>query len=555
MSLEPRSDDGVPELTARVVRAAFPEGTLVIRIREALGPVFADGDFAAAFPRRGRPAVWPGALALVSVLQYAEGLSDRQAADQVRARMDWKFLLGLELDDPGFDFTVLGDFRSRLIGHGLDERVLEAVLARLSGAGLLRAGGRQRTGSTHVLAAVRTLNRMELVGETVRAALEALAAAAPGWLAPLIDSAWADRYGARIDTCRFPQAEDARRQWAGQVGQDGFALLDAVAAPRAPGWLREIPAVQTLRRAWDEQYHRDGKGVRWREGNDLPPGGERLATPDDLDARYGVKRGSGWMGDTVHLTQTCEPDRPPVITTVETTDAATDDVEMTQAIHQHPGSRQLAPGEHVADAGYISAGHILTARNDHGITLPGPAGAGTHQTRRSSAGQEPALAQAAFRIDWDARNVTCPPGAISISWSDQRKPSGTPIARVHFALAGCRPCPLRSRCTTAAHGKWGRSLTLLPREQHELPARQRAEQQTAQWKARYDIRAGVEGTISQAVRRTRLRRTPYRGQPKTHLAHILSATAINLIRADAWLNGTPPGTTRVSHLARLGLAA
>ncbi|MGN6171666.1 MAG: IS1182 family transposase, partial [Streptosporangiaceae bacterium] len=529
-------------------------GTLAIRVRETLGPLFADEDFAAAFPVRGRPAVSPGALALVSVLQYAEGLSDRQAADQVRARMDWKFLLGLELDDPGFDFTVLGDFRSRLIGHGLEERVLGAVLARLSGAGLLRTGGRQRTDSTHVLAAVRTLNRMEFVGETLRAALEALAAAAPGWLAPLIGSAWADRYGARIDAYRFPKGDDARAQWAEQVGQDGFTLLDAVGAPQAPEWLRQIPAVETLRRAWDEQYHRDGKGGRWREGNDLPPGGERLASPYDLDARYGVKRGSGWMGYKVHLTETCEPDMPHVITNVETTGATVDDAEMTQVIHQHLGNRQLAPDEHVTDAGYVSASHILPARADHGITLLGPVGADTHQARRG-AGREPALAQAAFCIDWDARKVTCPQGAVSISWSDQRKPNGTPIARVHFALADCRPCPLRSRCTKAAHGKWGRSLTLLPREQHELLARQRAEQQTPQWKARYDIRAGVEGTISQAVRRTRLRRTPYHGQAKTHLADVLSATAINIIRADAWLNGTPLGTTRVSHLARLGLAA
>lgn len=555
MSLEPRSDDGVPELTARMVQAAFPKGTLAVRIREALGPLFADEDFAAAFSGEGRPAVSPGALALVSVLQYAEGLSDRQAADQVRARMDWKFLLGLELDDPGFDFTILGDFRVRLIGHGLEERVLEAVLGRLSGAGLLRAGRRQRTDSTHVLAAVRTLNRMEFAGETLRAALEALAAAAPGWLAPLIDSGWADRYGARIDSYRFPKGEDARRQWAEQVGRDGFTLLDAIGAARAPAWLRQIPAVETLHRAWDEQYHRDEKGVRWREGNDLPPGGERLASPYDPGARYGVKRGSGWVGYKVHLTETCEPDRPHVITNVETTAATVDDAEMTQAIHQHLGTRRLTPGEHVADAGYISAGHILTARNDHQITLLGPVGADTHQTRRSSAGQEPALAQDAFAVDWDARKVTCPRGAVSASWSGQRKPNGTPVTRVHFALADCRPCPLRSRCTKAANGTWGRSLTLLPREQHEILTRQRAEQQTAQWKARYDIRAGVEGTISQAVRRTRLRRTPYRGQPKTHLASILSAAAINLIRADAWLNGTPLGATRVSHLARLGLAA
>jgi hypothetical protein len=246
---------------------------------------------------------------------------------------------------------------------------------------------------------------------------------------------------------------------------------------------------------------------------------------------------------------------PRVITDVQTTDATTDDGEMTPVIHQHLDNRQLAPGEHVVDARYVNAGHILTARTDHGITLLGPVGADTHHTRRGGTGQEPALDQAAFRVDWDARKVTCPQGAVSVSWSDQRKPNGTPIARVHFATAGCNPCPLRSRCTKAANGKWGRSLTLLPREQHELLAQQRAEQQTAQWKARYDIRAGIEGTISQAVRRTRLRRTPYRGQAKTHLANVLSATAINLIRVDAWLNGTPLDATRVSHLARLDLAA
>ena len=311
-----------------------------------------------------------------------------------------------------------------------------------------------------------------------------------------------------------PQGENARERWAGQAGRDGFALLDAVGAPQAPGWLGQIPAVEALRRAWDQQYHRDGTGVRWREDNDLPPGAQRLASPCDPDARYGVKRGSGWTGYKAHLTETCEPGMPRMITNVETTDATTDDVEMTPAIHQHLGNRRLAPGEHVADADYVSAGHILTARTGHGITLPGPVGADTHHTRRGGTAQEPALDQAAFRVDWDARKVTCPGGAVSLSWPDQRKPNGTPIARVHFALADCNPCPLRSRCTKAANGKWGRSLTLLPREQHVLLAQQRAEQQTAQWKARYDIRAGIEGTISQAVRRTRLRRTPTAARPR-----------------------------------------
>ena len=149
MSLESWDDRGVPELTARVVRASFPKGTLAVRVREALGRLFEDESFAGAFSTRGRPAVSPGALALVSVLQYAEGHTDRQAADQVRARMDWKFLLGLELDDPGFDFSVLSDFRTRLIEHGLEERVLDLVLERMCDLGLLRSGGRQRTDSTH----------------------------------------------------------------------------------------------------------------------------------------------------------------------------------------------------------------------------------------------------------------------------------------------------------------------------------------------------------------------------------------------------------------------
>ena len=228
---------------------------------------------------------------------------------------------------------------------------------------------------------------------------------------------------------------------------------------------------------------------------------------------------------------------------------------MTQTVHQHLGKRQLTPDEHVVDSGYVTAAHILTARNDHGITLLGPVGADTHHTKRGEADDAPDLTQAAFPVDWDAKTVTCPQGASSISWSDQRKPSGTPIARVHFALADCGPCLLRPRCTKAANGKWGRSLTLLPREQQQTLARQRAEQQTEKWKARYDVRASIEGTISQAVRRTRLHHTPYRGQAKTHLANVMSATAINLIRVDAWLNNTPLGTTRLSHLARLDLAA
>ena len=390
---------------------------------------------------------------------------------------------------------------------------------------------------------------MEFVGETLRTALEALAAAAPNWLTPLISSAWVERYGAKVDNYRFPKGENVRREWAEQVGRDGFALLDAIDGPTAPAWLHEIPAVAILRRAWAEQYHRDAEGVRWREGKDLPPARDRLSSPYDTDAHYGIKRGSGWCGYKVHLSETCEPDAPHLITNVETTNATVNDTEVTATIHQHLAERELKPREHVVDAGYVTAAHILAAREDHGIDLVGPVGTDTHHSGRDA--QAPDLTQAAFSTNWQARKIICPQGASSASWSQQRKASGTPVVRVHFALADCIACALKPRCTKAANGKWGRSLTLLPREQQQILEERRAEQQTDVWKKRYDVRAGVEGTISQAVRRTHLRRTPYRGQSKTHLANILSATALNITRVDAWLNGTPLGSTRVSHLAQL----
>ena len=185
------------------------------------------------------------------------------------------------------------------------------------------------------------------------------------------------------------------------------------------------------------------------------------------------------------------------------------------------------------------------------VTVTGPLPANPTRQHRQAKG----FARDDFHIDYDRRQVTCPQGATSISWSDQRKAGGTPLARIHFAATDCAACPLRAKCTTATNGKCGRSLTLLPREQQEVLAKRREEQQTEEWKKRYDIRAGVEGTISQAVRRTGIRRTRYTSLSKTHLGNVLAATAINIIRLDAWLTQTPLGGTRTSHLARLELAA
>lgn len=554
MSVQLRPWPEVPEQTAAVARAAFPKGALAIRVRDHVPGLFVDAEFASAFGVRGKPGISPGQLALVTVLQFAENLTDRQAAEAVRARIDWKYALGLELTDSGFDHTVLTGFRQRLIDHGLEEKILDLLLARLSELGLVKARGRQRTDSTQVLAAVRSINRLEFLTETLRTTLEALAAAAPDWLRAQIDADWVQRYGARADSYRLPAGQDKRARMAVQVGVDGFALLEAVHTDAAPVWLHEIPAVGVLRTVWLKQYHRTITGgrqeVEWREEEDLPPSRERICSPYDIDARFATKRGCGWEGYKLHVTETCddvtETGLPHLVTNVVTTDATVTDVERLEQVHTDLDRRHLLPAEHIVDAGYTSAELMVAAQRDFDITLLGPLRIDNSAQARSKTGFD----RSAFTIDWDHQQVTCPQGVASTIWSACTERGRESIV-VRFPVTACQACPVRPQCTRSTRS--GRQLMLRPREIHEVVEQARAEQTTDEWQQRYAIRAGVEGTIHQAIAATGIRRSRYLGLPKTHLAHIFAAVAINLIRLDAWWTGTPPGRTRTSHLARLDL--
>jgi len=238
---------------------------LAVQVRDRLGQWLDDEDFAAAFGVRGKPGWSPSRLALVTVLQRAEDLTGRQAAEMVRTRIDWQYLLGLPFDDPGFDHTVLPEFRGKVADAGLEQAVLDALLDRLAADGLVKAGGKQRTDSTHVVAAVAALNRLELAGESVRAALEALAAAHPDWLAQRICvSDFARRYGTPMTSWRPPASEARRKELAIAYARDGYALLEAACDSSAPAWLREIPAIGVLGRVLAQNYTRvigeDGRG-------------------------------------------------------------------------------------------------------------------------------------------------------------------------------------------------------------------------------------------------------------------------------------------------------
>lgn len=542
---------------------------LAVQVRDMLGELFPDEGFVSGFGVRGRPGYSPGRLALVSVLQMAEKLTDRQAAEAAGRDLSWKYALGLALDDPGFDHSVLVEFRSRVVEGGLEQHLLDVLVAALVERGLVKAGGRQRTDSTHVVSAVRDLNRLELAGESVRAAAEAIAAVAPDWFAAAFDvPGWSRRYGRRIDSWRLPTSQTKRDALAADFGSDGFALVEAVYSAGAPHWLREVPAVQVLRTVLLQNYYvredATGKRVIRRRDADkdgIPPAPSRIASPYDTDARWAAKGDDlFWCGYKVHLTETCDTptdtdtdtdtgrrlDPPNIITNVATTDATVPDAAMTAPIHAMLAERDLTPGEHFVDSGYPSAALVLSSKTEHGIDLVAPLLVDHSPQAKAKAGYD----RASFSFDFDARVATCPQGQTSSTWNACVQ-QGVDKIVVTFAQTLCDPCPARALCTSRKKG--GRQLTVPPREIHQVQAKARAEQATKDWQSRYAVRAGVEGTINQALD-LGIRRTRYRGIDKTRLHHILTACAINLIRLDAYWNGHALDRSRTSHLGRLELA-
>jgi transposase len=545
MSLHPQPLSAIPQETQRVAHAAFPKGTLCLRIADELGDLFRDQQFADLFPTRGQPAASPARLAWVCVLQYIEGLSDRQAADAVRGRIDWKYALTLELDDPGFDHTVLSEFRSRLVNSQAQRLVLDTLLERLSELGLIHERGRQRTDSTHVLAAVRVLNRLERVGETLRAALNDLAVIAPEWLQALAPPQWYARYGRRVENDHLPKTDAAREELARVIAADGERLLAAVDAATDQPVLGQIPTVQTLRRLWSEQYVGEPGQLRWREVKDMPVPAQLISSPYDTDARYSTKRQVEWIGYKVHFTETCDEDRPNLIVNVETTPATTPDDNMIEVVHESLEQHDRLPSEHLVDKGYTDAGVLVDSQHDYGVTIVGPVAEDPSWQARAGEGFD----KGSFEVDWEEEVVTCPAGKKSISWLPNTYPQSGMAFEARFARKDCTPCPFRAQCTRSKQEP--RIIGLLPREQHEALQAARRRQETEEFRRQYAARAGIEGTHEQAVRRCGLRRCRYIGQAKAHLQHVLTAAALNVIRLDDWWAGAPVSRTRCSRFAAL----
>jgi transposase len=548
MSLHPQAAFLIPEDTQRIARAAFPHGNVYMEVADHLGTLYQDAQFIPLFPTRGQPAEAPTRLALVTVLQFAEGLSDRQAADAVRGRIDWKYVLGLALTDPGFDHTVLSEFRTRLITGNQEQLLLDTLLTQARAQGLLKTRGRHRTDSTHVLAAIRVLNRLERVGETLRAGLNSLAVVAPAWIQARAPSEWYDRYSHRVENYHLPKTDTARQALATLIGADGHTLLTAIDAASEQPWLQELPAIQTLRQVWAEQYLEVNGTLSWREVKDIPSPAALIASPYDPEARYSTKRDVEWVGYKVHLTETCDADLPRLLVNVETTPATTPDDHMLAVVHASLAPRALLPTEHLVDKGYTDSQVLVESQRTYGVTLIGPVADDPSWQARAGAGFD----KAHFLVDWDQQVVTCPQGKQSISWLPNTYPKNGMTWEVRFARKDCTPCPSRAHCTRAKQEP--RLIGLQAREQYEALQDTRKRQTTMAFHQQYAPRAGIESAHAQGIRRCGLRQARYIGLAKTHLQHLATATALNVVRLGEWWMGTPHAKTRRSPFAALKAA-
>ena len=535
MSLQLTEIGPVPDLTIRVASAAFPRGNPYLALRDTLGTLFTDHDFATLFSSRGQPAYPPWRLALTTIMQFAEGLSDRQAADAVRARIDWKYALGLDLTDAGFNFSLLSEFRSRVLAGNAELLLLETVLTHCRARGLLKARGQQRTDSTHVLAAIRNLNRLECIGETMRAALNSLATAAPDWLRLQLDPHWAERYQDRVQDYRLPKSKTERVRYAETIGADGFALLAAVASPTTPPELRTLTAVNLLYRVWIQQFHALADQVRWRENAELPPATILIQSPYDPDAHFGIKRATKWTGYKVHLTETCDAEHPPLITHVETTTATITDNDVLTDIHRQLADRDQLPEHHLVDSGYMSAQALVHAATTYSVALVGPVHADTNWQARQNQG----YAAAHFTIDWKTKRAMCPQGHASTYWREHRDHTDQEVIDVRWSWKVCKICPVLAQCSQKQQGS--RTLKLHTETAYRALHAARHRQTTDAFRTQYTQRAGIEGTLGQCIRRSRLRSTRYIGLEKTHLQHLCTATARNVVRVVDYL---APGILR-----------
>jgi transposase len=446
----------------------------------------------------------------------------------------------------GGSFTVLSEFRGRLILGSSEMLLLNRLLERCQELELIKIRGKQRTDATYILGAVRELTRLEQIGESLRATLNEIATLAPHWLQSWVPVEWYEQYERRIEHERLPKSKKEQQKYAVRVAADGYRLLEAIEQDPAHNWLANLPKIIHLTTILKRHFTQTSAGLTYKSKTEVSSLTPEAESPYDPEARYRRRNQNTWVGYQAHLTETCDDDYPHLITSVATSSASEYETTQTPLIHDRLADLELLPAEHFVDAAYISAEILLAAQEKYSIRVIGP----PRQDGSWQAKTDSAFDYTAFEIDWHKEQVLCPNGKISSYWKEVDTDSDTrsPGIKVRFNKHDCGVCSVRARCT---RGKGGRQMRLPSQDLYETNAAMRTYMNSEEGKELYKKRAGIEGTISQAVRSFGFRQTRYIGQAKTHLQHVATAAALNLDRLADWFLGVKRAETRVSAFAAL----
>ena len=519
----------IPEETRRLVGPLLPADSVYRLVGNEIDKIISDGDFLDMYAAEGRPAVNPVVLALVSIFQFLEKLPDRAAAEAAVMRMDWKYALRQELTWRGFHYSDLCNFRRRLLEHGREWVVFERLVAYLRERGYIKERGKQRTDSTKMIGLVARLSRLELVLETIRVTLGALVDADASWVRNHLSVALVDNYSQRRWDFRLSESEIRRRM--GEAGQEGYWLLDQVEA-HGSDELKTLAEVKQLRRILEEQFTRGEDG----DTAPRPPSqvkGDVITTPHDPEVRYGYKGGQGWVGYKLQVTETAgEASR--FITDVEVVPAMRQDNQCLTAIQDRLVQRGIPPGKQYVDQAYMSGRHIAESLAK-GIDLRG-------YVREGNTSRPEGFRLQDFQIDVERRQAICPARKKQVKWARAR-PGVKNLIAYHIGFGTqCQSCPYfgPGLCTDKPNGRW-----LGINAYHDLIQARRQEADTETFKQEMQIRAGIEGAVSEIVRSHGARRSRFRGRQKSQLQALFVAAATNLKRLarcpflSSWIWGEP----------------
>jgi transposase len=527
MCLKVQEPWAMPSETARIGQKLLSKDSSYRLVGDTLFASLYEQEFADLYPSEGQPGLSPVILALVTVFQFIEKLPDRQAAEALRMRLDWKYALHLPLEYEGFHYSVLSEFRDRLVRGQAEGRVFEKLVTQIRTLGLIKERGKQRSDSIAMLTKVRWLSRLEVTVETLRLAVGALVNNDREWSQEVLPPSWEDKYGERFVQQRYTEKE--WKEYEANIGNDGQWLLKRLVDGGAPADLQELSEVKLLRTVWAQQF-REQAGQMVFEELKTYDGRAQIVTPHDPQAQYSRKRRSEWIGSKVQVTDTDDEGYPHIITDIVSTDSNLTDYEALPDIQKRLVQRQCPPADQYVDAGYVSGPNLVESQARQ-IDLRGPlAPAVTAQDLIPDG-----ITQAQFQINLVEKQVTCPQGHRAVS----------PVViqdglRFQFPTVVCAACPLRPRCCA---GKTGRTIRI--HTHYEVRRQAYARQKTQTFKQDYaKHRSGVEGSLSALVRGHGMRVSRYIGQKKRNLQALFTGCAANVKRTASWLTGTRPQVRR-----------